>query len=205
MTQHHFSDALLMSYALGKLPQAQRVLVRTHLALCPECREAASLSAECAGSLLDAETPVAMEDSALDRTLARLDLQDLPELPRKTPTTASDFATGHWKWVAPGIRMMRLMDRDEDDARLDLLRVAPGVGIPDHGHSGTELTCVLQGGFTDGGEDYRAGDVAEIEGDVEHRPVAMDLGEDCICLIATAGRLRASGRLVRLVHRMLDL
>ena len=78
-----------------------------------------------------------MEDSALDRTLARLDLQDLPELPRKTPTTASDFATGHWKWVAPGIRMMRLMDRDEDDARLDLLRVAPGVGIPDHGHSGT--------------------------------------------------------------------
>jgi putative transcriptional regulator len=64
---------------------------------------------------------------------------------------------------------------------------------------------VLQGGFTDGGVDYRAGDVAEIDGDVDHHPVAMKLGEDCICLTATTGRLQAASRLVRLMHRVLDL
>ncbi len=95
---------------------------------------------------------------------------------------------------------MPLIRRDKDDARLDLIRVSPGVALPGHGHTGAEMTCVLQGAFGDETGEYHPGDVAEGDEDLDHQPTALDTGRECVCLIATTGRLRGHTWLSRLVQ-----
>ena len=55
--------------------------------------------------------------------------------------------------------------------KLRLLKVAPGHGIPEHGHGGAELTLVLRGSFHDETGRYARGDVADLDETVEHQPV----------------------------------
>lgn len=200
MNRRHPSEATLLAYVAGTLPVPHSIVIRTHLALCGECRGTIRLATALGGALLEETPPAAMAADALARTLARLGEPDLTPPPARIPTTVEDFATGRWWWLGPGIRLMPLMRRDRDDARLDLIRVAPGVALPGHGHTGSEVTCVLQGAFGDETGEYHAGDVAEGDEDLDHQPVALDTGRECICLIATTGRLRGHSWLARLVQ-----
>jgi putative transcriptional regulator len=60
-----------------------------------------------------------------------------------------------------------------------------------HGHDGLERACVMRGAFVDASERYAAGDVAEPDGDDDHRPL-VDGPDPCRCVIAGAGmQLRA--------------
>jgi len=200
MIHRHPSDAMLLAYAAGTLPVPHGIVLRTHLALCAECREAVRLGAELGGALLDDAAPIALAPDALDRTLARLDEPQAHRPPRRSQTAVEEFATGRWWWLGPGIHLMPLIPRDRDDARLDLIRVAPGVALPGHGHAGSEITCVLRGAFGDETGEYHVGDVAEGDEGLDHAPVALPVGSECVCLIATTGRLRAHGWVARLVQ-----
>jgi putative transcriptional regulator len=100
--------------------------------------------------------------------------------------------------------MMPLMARDETDTRLDLIRVAPGTGLLEHGHRGFESTIVLQGAFDDGIARYEVGDFGEADGEIDHRPAAVP-GPDCICLIATTSRLKPHSVIGRLVGPLLGM
>ena len=71
--------------------------------------------------------------------------------------------------------------------------------MPDHGHSGTELTLVLQGAFRDASDRFGPGDVEIATEADEHKPVA-EAGLDCICLAATDAPLRFTGMLPRLLQ-----
>jgi putative transcriptional regulator len=204
MIRRHPSDDTLLAFAAGKLPEPHRIVLRTHLARCESCAASLRLATDVGGALLDDLPPAAMDPAALERTLARLDLRDAPAPPRVIPATVAELATGRWWWIAPGLRMMPLRARDSDDARLDLLRVAPGVGLPSHGHTGTELSLVLQGGFSDETGAYHEGEVAEGDAGLAHRPRALP-GPPCIVLVATSGRLRAHDRLARLIQPLLGL
>lgn len=205
MIRHHPSEATLLAYAAGRLPEPHRIVLRTHLALCPACAQTVGLAIEIGGALLDESAPVALGEGALARTLDRLDLRD-PAVPAApVPVTVAALATGRWRWIGPGLRMMPLRPRDADDARLDLIRVAPGMELPTHGHTGTELTCVLQGAFRDETGVYTVGDVAEGDESLEHQPSAMPTGEVCVCLIATTGRLRAQSWLARLIQPLIGV
>lgn len=205
MISRHPTNSLLLAHAAGTLPEPQRVVLRTHLAMCGACGGSAHLASELCGCLLEQMPPAALGPEALEHTLARLDLQDFANRPRPVPTTVAALATGRWRWLGPGLRMMALQRRDHCDARLDLLRIAPGVRLPEHGHTGTELTCVLQGGFQDRFGEYHVGDIAEGDETIQHQPIALDLPEDCICLAATTGRLRAHGLLARLIQPLLGV
>ena len=105
-------------------------------------------------------------------------------------------------WLGRGIRP--LARRGASGTRLDLLRVAPGTALPAHGHSGPKRTCILQGGYADVTRNHAAGDVAEGDATLEHTPVGSP-GPDCICLIATTGRLRAHTWLARLVQPLIGV
>ncbi|MGA3398332.1 MAG: cupin domain-containing protein, partial [Acetobacteraceae bacterium] len=120
------------------------------------------------------------------------------------PTTLEALATGRWWWLGPGIRLMPLARRDASGTRLDLIRVAPGMALPGHGHTGQEMACILQGGYADETGDYNAFDIAEGDPALEHTPVASP-GPECICLIATTGRLRAHTWLARLVQPLVGV
>lgn len=204
---HHLSEATLLAYVAGTLPTPHAIVARTHLALCPACREAARLAMAVGGTLIEEAAAAPLAPDALSRTLARLADPAPPQEPARIPTSVADFATGRWWWIGPGIRMMPLIRRDRDDARLDLIRVVPGTALPGHGHTGSELTCVLAGAFADETGEYRPGDIAEGDPALDHAPVAVRHGDggECVCLIATTGRLRAHSWLARLVQPMVGV
>lgn len=202
---HHVSEHLLLDYAAGRLPVPHAIVVRTHLALCNACRARAWQAQELGGAVLAALPAAPMAPDALARAFAALGEQEPPALAPPPAATLAEFATGRWWWLGPGIRLMPLRKRDADNTRLDLIRVAPGVRLPSHGHTGQELTCVLQGAFGDETGEYIAGDLAEGDPALDHQPMALPVGEECICLIATTGRLRAHSWLARLVQPLVDV
>ena len=94
-----------------------------------------------------------------------------------------------WKRAGRGIWQHRIALSHEGSSTLRLIKVAAGLSLPEHGHSGSELTLVLRGAFRDARAHYATGDVADVDEDIEHGPIA-DAEQGCICLVATDGKLR---------------
>jgi len=101
-----------------------------------------------------------------------------------------------WRRLVPGIQQIML---NRDDGQLRLLKIAPGISIPLHSHEGSEMTLILQGSYSDELGRFQAGDVADLEPDVEHQPIT-DGSEPCICLVATDAPLRFNGLLPRILQ-----
>jgi putative transcriptional regulator len=207
MIRHHPSEPTLIAQAAGHLPLLHARVLAVHLSACPHCRCELQRLEEVGGALIATLPPVALADDALSRVLARLDepapAETAPVAP-EVPVTLRDLARGRWWWLGPGIRLMPLSPRDASGTRLDLIRVAPGVAMPGHGHTGAEIACILQGAYADETGEYAAYDIAEGDAALDHTPVAS-AGQECICLIATTGRLRGHTWLARLVQPLIDV
>ena len=209
---HHLSDATLMSYAAGNLSENMTLVIAAHLAMCPECRDKLSILDVIGGSELDQAPVQEMTPNALDLVLGQLGEQverpiqtvrpvahalNIPQpLHAYLPETLSDVP---WKSMAPGIKAYTLPGIQTRTGTVRLLKIAPGVTIPEHTHGGMELTLVLQGSFSDEIGRFTAGDIADLDEETQHQPIA-DTDEDCICLIATDASLRFNKLMPRLVQ-----
>ena len=205
MIRHHPSAVLLLRHEAGRLPPLHARVLEAHLGQCEDCRAALRDAEAVAGALLASLDPVPLAPDAWPNTLARLSqpLDAAPALPGAADALAA--ANGKpWRRIAPGITTTALAARDATGTRLDLLRVAPGASLLSHGHTGLETLCVLQGMYEDGIETYAAGDFAEADGSIDHRPVALP-GADCICLFATTGRLTPHSLVGRLIRPFLGM
>ena len=211
---HILDDAWFLDYATGAMDEeAYRVLLGSHVELSGEARERLAALEELGGQLLDAgpETDIGLGFDA-DDVIARSRRLEGREgepgyVPRRKiagdvpmPAALQTFLdregiTPRWSFLGPGLRKAVLW-RGETGERLWLLRARPGVTIPHHGHSGSELTLVLKGSFWDGEQQYMPGDVEEAHGEVEHDIRIDDAGE-CVCLALTEGRLRFGNPLLR--------
>lgn len=197
-----------MAYATGSLPEAAALLVATHLAYCPVCRTEIGHFEAVGGSFLDDVAPAEITDGALAQALARLDVQDAVPAPRPafvdgTPRPLRDYLAApldalKWNRLIPGVRQAAIAAGDPE-ARLGLLKIKAGSGVPEHTHQGGEMTLVLKGAFTDSTGGYARGDFAYADGALTHRPVAV-VGEDCICLTFSEGPMRLTGPLGRLLN-----
>ena len=63
---------------------------------------------------------------------------------------------------------------------------------------------MLSGHFADELGRYGPGDLAEVDGDTRHQPIA-DSHRDCVCLIATDAPLRFTGLMGRLMQPFIGL
>ncbi len=211
----HPGEELLLGYASGDLAEPLALVVATHLALCPKCRGAVDDLEALGGVLLErvrVETgDVASLETAVDAAIARAAL--LPDTPgprrplaasdRLLPQPLLDYAGGleqvQWKALAPGIRHA-VVARNAEGATARLLWVAPGRGILEHTHRGTEMTLVLQGSYTAGGQRFVRGDLEQAdETVVDHHPIAGPEAT-CICLVVNEAPLRFRGVLGRLLQ-----
>lgn len=205
---HHPDDATLMSYSAGSLGEALSAVVATHIAMCPHCSAEVRRMDRVGAAIFDALAPAALSkseprSSAASRASAGsasaasddgrqgdvpLPLRRLvgPELDR-VPWRRIGF--GVWHYPLP------LSDGAKGDLRL--LKVSPGQAMPEHGHGGAELTLLLRGSYRDEVGTFRRGDVADLDDEIEHRPVA-DVDEGCICLIASEEKARFRGLVARL-------
>ena len=219
--QKDMVSGLLAEYALGGLSKPARVLVESHLELAPHGRAwVKELDTVCdvlndgstvnggavktSHHVLDQIEPVAFSDpqAALQSALAAIDGVRSDVTGAASPIALERFIgmpvdQVPWKKVMPGLAEFRLPDTD--GAEVSLLRIDGGKAMPVHTHHGSEITLVLQGGFSDGSGHYGVGDIAYADDEVNHRPVA-DEGEVCICFAVVDAPVRLTGPIGRLMN-----
>ena len=217
MPTHHPGDDLLIAYAAGSQEEPVALIVATHLALCPRCRDEVAHLEELGGALLEEQPAEALRNDSLERVLARLD-EPAPEAPQRpaevapgpaplVPRPLRDYLGGgldQLDWTSfRGLEKVELLS-DRPGFRTRLMRIKSGTAMPTHSHEGNELTLVLAGGFSDEHGHFVRGDVAEADPSVDHQPVA-DPGEDCLCLAVTDAPLRLTGPFGRLLNPFLRI
>ncbi|OZI19788.1 hypothetical protein CAL26_19655 [Bordetella genomosp. 9] len=112
------------------------------------------------------------------------------------PYFGTRYSGLQWRFLAPGVRMAKAR---VSQGRLFLLMLSPGVRMPEHGHGSAELSLVLRGAYEDRFGIFRAGDIADLDCDVEHQPIVADEGI-CITLGATDAPIRFKSWGLRLLQ-----
>lgn len=201
---HHLNEATLMAYAAGTLPESMNLVIATHLSQCSTCRKKVDEMEEMGAGSLENDPGLAMKSDALDQIMTLLDADEKPKVfqaandhsaaSASVPLPLRRFVPDglekvSWRNMAPGIKCYTLPGVNARKGSVRLMKLAPGVAIPEHGHNGTELTLVLSGSFSDEVGRFKAGDIADLDDDIDHQPIA-DSDQECICLIATEYPLR---------------
>lgn len=222
---HHLHESTLMSYAAGGLQAPLSIVAGAHLEQCPHCRKRLR-DAEAVGSVLLEQTQPVLEEARRE-TLRAAMLAQLMEtgmtaiseqraerpLPPERPEADPEYlpASLHpyfgdslgnlrWRWMAPGVHCIRAKQMPS----LIMLKIAPGKCLPMHSHGRSELTQILRGSYNDALGLFAPGDVADLDGEVEHQPVTAP-GVPCICVSALDAPLVFSGWLARKVQRFVKL
>ena len=212
MITHHLSDECLLEYAAGSLPEAESLIVASHLAMCGDCRQQLELLEEVGAVLLEDGEVENISDDSYEAVMAKI-AAPLGEEPsrriefgedtlRLIPAPLRGYLDGdlsklQWKRSGRGIEEVSL--KHQGDTRISLLRIRPGQKIPSHTHSGEEYTLILDGGYTDGDAHFGQGDVSHLDGTVDHAPVA-DPGRPCLCLSVRTGPPRLTGIVGRILN-----
>lgn len=213
---HHADDATLMSYASGSLSEALSAVVASHVAMCQLCRDelatmddiGAMLLAGLPNSALLSAPPRAPDLAKLtsdegDHVLAAI--EHAGDVPRPlSRIVGSDLSSVQWKRLGFGVWHLPLALSEGAKGDLRLIKVAPGQAMPEHGHGGSELSLILAGSYTDHMGRFGRGDLADLDGGVEHQPLA-DAQAGCICLIASEQKARFKGVLARIVQPFIGL
>lgn len=212
---HHLDEATILAYAAGTLSESLSVVAAAHIAWCPDCLKAVRRAEALGAQYFDSDPGMPLPEGALEELMAKLPsavsrdpapLADRPVpsacgLPRPIASrlNGQSLSDIRWRRVAPGIAFHDFPLSKGAQGQLRLMRIAPGKAMPEHGHGGEELTLVLRGSYSDHLGRFGIGDVADLDENVEHRPV-VDLDGDCVCLVATEAPTRFTSLIARLVQ-----
>lgn len=194
----HPSPGLLSGYATGLILWPAELCVGVHLDGCPQCRDEVAAQRAKDEALIAALPEAPTTPDEVDRLTAGLDAAEV-EVPRppieslagvRLPPALAACHFARRRRLSPQFWVAHLPEARRSGWRAYLLHAPAGLRLPQHGHSGSELICVLEGSFTDR-LTYAAGDFVE-GGDEDH---VLTVGPDraCVCLIATEGPTRWTG------------
>lgn len=216
---HHLDQATIVRYASGDLDEAFSVIVASHLAMCPTCRKAVRTAEEFGGRMLDEQDAAPVSDDLFDRLLDGIDGEPSPaagtaegparpgegDVPLPLRRYVGPSLDGiRWKMAAPGIRRHRIDMGGKTGSSLYMLHIAPGMALPEHGHGGNEMTLILSGAYNDRFGRFGPGDIADLDEDVEHKPIVED-GAACICLVATEAPTRFKDVVSRILQPIVGI
>jgi putative transcriptional regulator len=209
--EHHLDEATIIAYAAGTLDEALAVVAAAHAAWCPSCRAAIGEAEALGGSFLSEIDGEGISAACRERTLARLEGAVLYRLPQSRPRMSdlpgplARLLSGgglddiRWRRLAPGVAKAQAKLSPGARGKVHFLRIAPGKAMPEHGHGGEELTMVLSGSYRDRFGRFGRGDIADLDEEIEHKPVA-DGEEPCICVVATVAPTRFKPLVARLLQ-----
>lgn len=210
---HTAPEAMLADYATGAMSPGVALLVASHIDKVGESRATVALYERVAGGLLAGEQPVAMQSDALDRAFDAIDAPDStgrstrrsldtgPLPAALIEAVGTDFDKIPWRFALPGVSELQLPGFG--DERVSLLRARPGASVPQHTHSGRELTLILTGAMEDGGAVFGPGEIAVNDENDDHKPRIVGT-EICHCLVVMTGSLRFTGRLSRALNLLAE-
>ncbi len=210
--KHHPDISNLMCCAAGSQSEAFAAVMASHVAMCSKCRKELARMEVVGSAMFEGIEPQSVTSSApVPAMRAQEAKREACERPSRSAGSengipyplrqllGSDLKSLPWKWLAPGVYYVEVPLSKGAKGSLRLLKVAPGVAIPEHGHGGMELTLILAGSYRDELGEFCEGDVSDLDEDAVHRPVA-DPAEGCICLVAYEKKMRFSGFLARLLQ-----
>jgi len=202
---HHPSDDILTAYAAGAMGAGFGLVVGAHVEQCPHCRARVSTFEALSGEALSALPNAELTEDSFARTLALLDAPatTTPAAPDRRPLIAR-LPLLKKKWVAPGVWVAAVDTPHAPDDRVYVLRVGPGGLTARHSHDGAEFCTVLSGAYRDDLGLFQAGDFAAADDALEHQPILVG-DEECVCLFATEGRLKAKGVLGKIAFAYADV
>lgn len=215
-TVHQTSEDLLLRYAAGQLRPAPALVVASHIAMSQSSRAILGRLENVGGALIEEQPMAELSAGLFEQTLARIgeSVQAEPPMPMHDhgrlamgitlPEPLARRKIGPWKWLGPGMRFARIEMPEDPDHNLVLLRVPAGRALPEHSHSGEELTLVLKGSFHDEAGRYIVGDLIGEDEETDHTPV-VDEGGECICLASIEGAMRIKSWLGRLAQPFIGL
>ncbi len=213
MAKYHPELDLLTEHAAGNLPLAQAACVSAHMNYCEQCRRASGQLQDLGAVLFDALPGEPVSDVQLEAVLARLD--DEPPLSYARSSSSSgtpailqrlmsgDFTDLSWKKITRSLRISYLKTGDPN-FEFALYHIKAGGRIPEHTHQGSEMTLILEGGFSDADGSYHKGDFILREPSDVHAPTAVQ-SEDCICLAVLDAPLKFTGWKYRWMNPFLQL
>lgn len=207
MQWHSVTEEALAALAAGTLDPALSLLISAQATLRTDAAMVVGLSESVAGLCLEAEMPATLAPDALNRTLhqlegtaeavcecsaaqlASLQIREFLSLPEPIQTVLFDAGTLP-EWVDVGVGAKAMTLPVDSAAKVILIRLEPGAGIPMHDNRGLEYTLVLQGGFRDATGIYGPGHIAIASPNLVHRPIA-DHGAVCFALAVSGAPLAA--------------
>lgn len=218
--QHHLQPETLMAYAAGTLPAAMALVVGCHTERCQQCRQELRSAEAMGGQMLETVVAKPLPEAARNQMLALLEQAPPPVVSQARPEPDANEDAGaflprrlksllgidnynqlKWRKLAPGIEKYNL---PLSEGKSFMLRIGAGLAMPVHTHKGSELTLLLQGGYHDKLGNFHQGDVADLDGSVEHQPVAFE-DEPCICLAGMDAGLRFKGLIPTLMKPLTGL
>lgn len=215
-TLHQTSEDLLLRYAAGQLRPAPALVVASHVAMSRSSRAILGQFENVGGALIDEQPLAELSADLFEKTLAGIGEPVAEERPTQAydhgrlamgitlPEPLGRRKIGPWKWLGPGMRFARIDMPEDPDHNLVLLRVPAGRALPEHSHSGEEITLVLKGSFHDEAGHYMPGDLILEDEETDHTPIVDEDGE-CICLASIEGPMRIKSWLGTLAQPFIGL
>ena len=208
-TNNHPTDELLASYSAGSLPLSQALCISVHLEHCHECSQKLLRLNQVGSELMHRLKPSPSTSSLKEELLDKLDTLTLADEPDYENTDSSvprclrqfinkGYTDLPWKRVSLDIQSHELC-RDNNRARVELLRIKPGGTSGTHTHMGDEYTVILEGSFSDETGLYRKGDFLVRNEKHKHTPVATS-DRECICLAVTEAPIQLTGFFGRMLN-----
>jgi putative transcriptional regulator len=229
MIQHHPTDNILVEFAAGTLDTAQAVAVNAHLHFCTKCQQNIKKMEQTGGAMLDSLDPEALAENSFDKLLSAIEVmaakniytnhgtddtltnnkadlrgeeavkiaRDYGRLPNIVAKMMSQKAL-KWRYINSSLQTSHLI-AGQNVHQVSLQKISAGGVAPEHDHSGTEMTVVLKGSFSDKEGIYQEGDFILKEPGQIHQPISAR-NEDCLCLSVESAPVKLTGFFGRMVN-----
>lgn len=197
----HPPESMLADFIAGQLERPLRVVIETHLALCPTCTAIVADLGALGSQYLASAPPARPQGATWARIAAQLDQPDPTQLYPLDAAARAELGVAagarpqalRWRRLpfSHG-RVAVLLGEREDEEVLLIGRVAPGRLFPRHRHLGVESVVVLEGGYVDPDGHFGVGSFFEYPAGSEHGPRADDDGP-CTVLARLERGVRFTG------------
>lgn len=208
MIKHHPSETLLTQYCDASLATSLSLAVSIHVDMCPVCQaKVAKIEASNANALFSEEPaqyekpqpeqPELLEEfelNVLDMITSDDSIDEVYEVePVSIKVNEHNYQLpraltriSHSKFTQVGKLARSRIALDDGPLRSSLLHIDAGGEIPEHTHTGFEVTLLLDGEFSDEEGKYVPGDFIWQDGSHQHTPLTKD---GCLCFTVVSSAL----------------